>query len=314
MNKLLLVLLLIAGPALAFTQQDVVKFQPETIASQPPDNLLIPGDKIEFYTTNRGFGNFLPQVPTFDNQGKLLASWTPNSAGVKNHPTFIFLHGGHGITGLDIGSAVWAKKELGANILVLDSYWSRGVKENWVAYNNMGANMRALDAIAAGKFVISQGVDKDSIFLMGESQGGWAVLRAFTDDPFFNKYNGMFRAGIAVYPVCKTGWHDTAPDLGPYNGTVIVFTAGLDTATPISQCDKSIFTQTAFWKHYPDATHGFDIIFKGMLKDNPPDYDGECVKAMNVYNHFTVCRNNAATEDMHNKIRTMVRMLTPYYK
>lgn len=309
MNKLLLVLLLIAGPALAF---DVNDFQPQTVASAPPKELLVPTDRIEYYTTNRNLSDYLPQVTTFNGQGKLLASWTPNKSGIKNHPTFIFLHGGHGIGGSDIGSAIWARKELGANVLVLDSYWSRGKLENFKVQNEYGANMRALDAIAAGRFVLEQGVDPGSIFLMGQSQGGWAVLRTMTDDPFFNKYSGMFRAGIALYPECRTGGGSYRPQLGPYNGIVVIFTGGLDTATPVSQCDRDIFTQATFWKHYPNATHGFDAVYKGMLKENPENHDGECTHALNVYNRFAICRNNQATDDMRFKVKTMVRMLTGY--
>jgi dienelactone hydrolase len=172
--------------------------------------------------------------------------------------------------------------------------------------------MRALDAIAAGKWVLSQGVDPGSLYLMGGSQGGWTVLRTMTDTKFFNQYNRMFRAGISLYPVCLTGgkhgrWY--APNLGPYNGIVAVFTAGEDTATPISQCNRDIFTSAQLWKHYPGATHGFDIEFLGRLGQNT---DGECVRALNIYNRFAVCKNDAVTQDMRDKVRSMVVMLTPY--
>ena len=30
--------------------------------------------------------------------------------------------------------AVWLRKELKANVLILDSYWSRGRTENWLAW------------------------------------------------------------------------------------------------------------------------------------------------------------------------------------
>jgi dienelactone hydrolase len=185
--------------------------------------------------------------------------------------------------------------------------------ENWKTWNEFGANMRALDAIAAGRFVLSQGVDPGSIYLMGGSQGGWTVLRTMTSTPFFNQYNTMFRAGIAVYPNCVTGyWTSYKPPLGPYNGTVAVFTAGKDTATPIHECDREIFTQASQWKHYPQATHAFDAVFKGMLQDPPRNGDGECTQALNIYNRFAICRDNAATDDMRDRIKTLVQTLTPY--
>ena len=310
MNKLLLVLAVISTQALALTSAEIERHQPPTSASRPPAELL-GGAPIEWYTTNRNLADYLPIVTTFDGKGKLLASWTPHRNGMKNRPTFIFLHGGHGIGPIDIASAQWARKELGANVLVLDSFWSRGRIENFATWNEYGANMRALDAIAAGKFVLEQGVDPGSIYLQGESQGGWAVLRTMTSTPFFNKYNTMFKAAIALYPNCITGgWYK--PDLGPYNGPVAIFTGGRDTATPISQCDKEVLTSARLWQHYPDATHAFDAIFKGGLQDPPVDNDGQCTQALNVYNRFPICRSNAATDDMRSRVKQLVRQLTPY--
>jgi len=308
MNKLLLVLLLIAGPAWAFDPAD---FSPPTTSRTTPQTFLIPGVDASWYTTQRGLNDFLPQVTTFDGRGQLLASWTPNKKGVKNRPTFIVLHGGHGIGGQEVSNAQWARDELGANVLILDSFWSRGKLENWATWNEFGANMRALDSIAAGKFVLSQGVDPTSIYLMGESQGGWAVLRTMTDDPLLNQYNQMFRAGISLYPVCTTGGRHGryyAPALGPYKNIVVVFTAGKDTATPSSQCDSDIFTQATFWRHYPEATHAFDVPFLSRPNE---DNDGRCIRSMNVYNRYAICRDNAATQDMRNAIKIMVNTLTP---
>jgi dienelactone hydrolase len=306
-----LLLLLFCTNVYALSDREIAYAQPPIIADRPPQQLL--GDaKIEWYTTNRNLGDFLPQVTSFDGKGKLLASWTPHKNGVKNRPTFILLHGGHGVVGPDIGEAIWLRKELKANILVLDSFWSRGKIENFYTYNEYGANMRALDAIAAGKFVLSQGVDPRSIYLMGGSQGGWAVLRTMTSTPFFNQYNTMFAGGIALYPVCRTTYRD--PALGPYNRPVAIFTGELDTGTPVSQCDKETFTSATFWKHYPDATHAFNVVYKGMLQEPPQggSRHGECTRALNTYNPYPICRNDQVTDDMRNKVRTMVNILTPY--
>jgi dienelactone hydrolase len=312
MNKLLMVLALISAPALAMSDRDIEHFQPAVTQNSTPQTFLDPDRHVSWYTSRRGLAEYLPQVTSFDGRGRLLASWTPNRLGVKNRPTFILLHGGHGIGGHEVATAMWARDELAANVLVLDSFWSRGRLENWLGFTELGANMRALDAVAAGRFVIEQGADPGSVFLMGESQGGWAVLRAMTNDPFFNRYNRMFRAGIALYPVCRTGgkWgRHYAPPLGPYNNIVAVFTGGRDTATPVNECDSDVFTQTTLWQHYPNATHGFDVPF---LSSPNQDNDGRCVTAMNVYNKFAICRSNSATVDMRSKIKHMVQQLTPY--
>jgi dienelactone hydrolase len=246
-------------------------------------------------------------IPTYNNKGNLLASWTPHPQGVANRPTFVIVHGGHGLTPGDFATAVWARDQLGANTLVLDSYWSRGQSENWATYTRLGANARTLDAIAAGKWLLSQGVDPKQLFLIGGSQGGWTVLRTFTDEPFIvEQARGLYRAGFSLYPNCNSkGWRDD-PALGPYWGPVLVFTSGKDTATPPERCPTRVFKDATAWTHYPDATHGWDTSNRGA---HTPSVDGECGKALNIYNQFAVCRSDAATNDMHTKIKTFIEGL-----
>lgn len=319
MHKLLLSILFLLGLAgcasKPFEPSSINDWQPKIVNNRQPDHSLF--DPIEYYTVNRHFADFLPIVPTYNHQGNLLASWNPQPDGVKNHPTFVFVHGGHGITGSDIGEAVWARKELKANVLILDSYWSRGIKENFRTKTEYGANMRALDSIAAGRFVLSQGVDTNSIFLMGDSQGGWTVLRTMTDEQFYiDNAKPIFAAGIALYPNCQDGPGSLAPRLGPYHSPVLIFTGGKDTATPYYNCSSRVFDTARSWTNYPDATHGFDSIGKGGFKDPPVDHDGECHNAMNTAQNssspFVVCRSNSATNDMHNKVKLLVRELTNY--
>jgi hypothetical protein len=37
--------------------------------------------------------------------------------------------------------------------------------------------------------------------------------------------------------------------------------------------------------------------------------DGECGKALNIYNRFAVCRSNATTDDAHQKIKDFIQKL-----
>jgi dienelactone hydrolase len=142
---------------------------------------------------------------------------------------------------------------------------------------------------------------------MGGSQGGWTVLRTFTDEPFIvEQARGLYRAGFSLYPNCNSkGWRDD-PALGPYWGPVLVFTSGKDTATPPERCPTRVFKDAAAWTHYPDATHGWDTSNRGA---HTPSVDGECGKALNIYNQFAVCRSDAATNDMHTKIKTFIEGL-----
>ena len=294
----------LAGCAgIPLTTADIDYFQPPIVVTVAPER---PITNYSLYnnTVKVNLAPMRPIIPTFNNKGNLLASWTPHPQGVANRPTFVIVHGGHGLIPGDFATAVWARDQLGANTLVLDSYWSRGQNENWVTYTRLGANARTLDAIAAGKWLLSQGVDPKQLFLMGGSQGGWTVLRTFTNEPFIvEQARGLYRAGFSLYPVCNSkGWRED-PALGPYWGPVLVFTAGKDTATPPGRCPTRVFSDATAWTHYPDATHGWDSSNRGA---HTPSVDGECGKALNVLNHFAVCRSDAATNDMHTKIKTFI--------
>lgn len=300
----LLALLVLAGCArVPLTTTDVDYFQPPIVATVAPER---PITNYSLYnnTVKVNLAPMRPIIPTYNNKGNLLASWTPHPQGVANRPTFVIVHGGHGLVPGDFATAVWARDQLGANTLVLDSFWSRGQNENWVTYTRLGANARTLDAIATGKWLLRQGVDPKQLFLMGGSQGGWTVLRTFTNEPFIvEQARGLYRAGFSLYPVCNSkGWRDD-PALGPYWGPVLVFTAGKDTATPPERCPTRVFKDATAWTHYPDATHGWDTSNRGA---HTPSVDGECGKALNVLNHFAVCRSDAATNDMHTKIKTFI--------
>jgi dienelactone hydrolase len=291
-----------------FSNADVEYFQPPIVTTKAPER-PITNFSLFNNTTKVNLAPMRPIVPTFNGKGNLLASWTPHPDGVKNRPTFVIVHGGHGLTPGDFATALWARKDLGANTLVLDSYWSRGRDENWVTYTPLGANARMLDAIATGRWLVSQGVDPNQLFLMGGSQGGWAVLRTFTDEPFMREHaKGLYRAGFSLYPVCNSkGWKED-PTLGPYWGPVLVFTAGKDTATPPERCPTRVFKDATSWTHYPEATHGWDTSNRGA---HTPSVDGECGKALNVYNRFAVCRSDSVTRDMHERIKGFVKSLQP---
>lgn len=164
------------------------------------------------------------------------------------------MHGGHGQAPTNLASAVWLRNTFESNVLVLDSYWSRGQNENWATRTRFGANMRVLDVIAAGQWLRDvHGTDPSQTFVWGDSRGGWTVLRAFTEDAFIKKHMGyLYLGGIAAYPNCFSHGTPDAPTLSPYFAPVIVFTGGKDSATPIGECPRQVMQSAASWVHYPD--------------------------------------------------------------
>jgi len=79
-----------------------------------------------------GLESFQPLIPDWANKktGYLLASWNPVFNGKRN-PTVVLQHGGVGGPGpTEWGHGAWFKRQ-GYNVLVLDSFWSRGFIANW---------------------------------------------------------------------------------------------------------------------------------------------------------------------------------------
>lgn len=296
---------------------DVQKFQPPIVNQSAP--VQQHSWSITDSVRAARVAGFSAIVPSYNGKGNLIASWNPRGGHVADRPTFIIMHGGHGLSPANFANAEWLIRELDANVLLLDSYWSRGKTENWTGWTQMGANMRLLDAVAAARFTRAQGADPNKTFLVGDSQGGWTVLRTFTaGHSLEQEVRSLYQGGISLYPNCyaKEGWFGTAPNgstdrefappLGPYSMPVIVFTGSNDDATPIRQCnvDKALKSATA-WHHYEGATHAWDAPFGGIGSKHP--IDGKCTKADNIYNHFPVCRSNQYTDHMRQEIVKFVQ-------
>ena len=168
----------VAGCAAPFTAADVPLAQPPIVVDRAPERPLKGSYSLYNNTRKVGLAALQPLVPAYAGAGRLLASWNPHPRGVAGRPTFVVVHGGHGLVPTNFATALWLRDALGANVMVLDSYWSRGREENWATWTAFGANMRALDAIAAARWLRdTAAVDPARIFLYGDSQGGWTVLR-----------------------------------------------------------------------------------------------------------------------------------------
>ncbi|MBM3509053.1 MAG: dienelactone hydrolase [Alphaproteobacteria bacterium] len=248
----------LTGCSTDFTAADTAYFQPPITATSAPTRPLRESWSLHNNTRRVGLSEMRPMIPAFNGQGALLASWNPYSGGASGRPSFIVIHGGHGLVPTNFATALWLRDTFGANVLLLDSYWSRGREENWATGTRYGVNMRVLDVIAAGRWLRdSAGADPQQSFLVGDSQGGWTVLRSFTTEAFFQReLSGLLRAGVALYPNCRADGTAHYPRLGPYAGPVLIFTGGRDSATPITQCAPATLTAATDWIHFPDATHG----------------------------------------------------------
>lgn len=307
----------------SLSQETIDFWQPDT-----NESFQIPERPYDIYNYERqlkfsGVNHFKRSFSTYNNKGTLFSSWNPVVKTNKRTPTVIIVHGGHGINPIDFQSAKWFKDVVGANVLILDSFWSRGQVENHYSTNQLGVNTRVLDVLAAVRWLEKQPeVDPKLIYVYGGSQGGWTGLRVMTDDPFITKEaKGKIRAAFSVYPFCREApkyggvgrmHHDTnldvtpwfAPNLGPYHGNIYVFTGGLDTATSINFCNRSVFTEATSWTHYENDTHAWDLPTGNNYGE--PQIDGKCARAKNPTNQFNQCRNNKVTEEVRQKIKSVI--------
>ncbi len=290
----------------ALTQEEIAHFQPAIVSEVAPARPLNGRYELGQYTKGIGISPFQSQIPSFRGHGNLIASWNP-SGNPQQKITFVVLHGGFGIVPADMSRALWLKKSFDANVLILDSFWSRGKNENWKTATQFGVNMRMLDVIAAGRWLVeNKNINPQKLFLIGGSQGGWTVLRSFTNDPWIvRNMQPLYAGGISLWPNCKADGSSIRPSLGPYFKNIIVFTGGQDTGTPISECNLNVFRNAGKWVHYPDATHGWD--HANPLRDTR---NGDCNTAANPYRPYSVCRNDTATRDTYKNIEQYVRRTT----
>lgn len=266
-------------------------------------------------TQMRGLGEIKPLVPAFDGQGLLMASWSRSTN--PDAPTFVIAHGGGGIGGMLLVMGEDLVTSLNANVLILDSIWSRGRKTNGgdsiqQSGRTLSSNARMFDLAAAGRWLSSQGVKPEKTFAIGESQGGWGVLRAFTDDPgIISLIKPYFAGGIALYPVCEEpGTKHTEANnfvfhrLGPYHSPVLLITGGRDTLTNISYCSDKTLKSASRWLHWEDVTHAFNIDTHGLFVAS---VDGTCKTMVNGFGSHQFCFNQRRTNEMMDEIRHFVK-------
>ncbi len=304
-TSLLIVLLAACAPMQQLlSSEDYGRENTVIRTQQVPD-----ADRWQRATKRWGLNEIQPLIPAFDGNGLLMASWTPST--VPNAPTFVIAHGGGGIGGMLLIMGAELKTQMNANILILDSLWSRGRITNGgdsIARSGktLSSNVRMFDLAAAGRWLAQQGVNPNKTFAIGESQGGWGVLRAFTSEPTITHLIKPHYAGaVALYPQCERlepnvfVYHP----LGPYHSRVLIITGGLDTLTPVSYCSKLTLRSAEKWLHWEDATHAFNIASRGLF-EKPTN--GECQVIKNATGHHRFCYNDRRTQQMMGEIASFI--------
>ena len=257
-----------------------------------------------------GLGPMLPQIQSYEGEGRLLASWSPMTNS-RTAPTFVILHGGGSVFPMHLQIAKDLQREFNANILILDSHWSRGRRGNTGAEarnyrERLTATNRVYDLIAAGKWLQVKGLEPRRIFIIGESQGGYVAMRALTmNSAFTEELEPLFAGAIALWPACHW-WeedHSFANPAGPYTKPVIIFSGGQDFGSPIEHCQRQAM-ESAHHIHWTEATHAWMITTHGPFL---PRQDGNCDAKTYVRNYpIDMCYSEVRTRQTFEEIKKFI--------
>jgi dienelactone hydrolase len=259
-----------------------------------------------------GYANYMQlnpmksQVPSYDGKGLLAVSWNP-SPDAFNNPTYVIMHGGHGV-----GRGMWIKakelrKRYNANVLLLDSFKARGLPNNWHRGAKADAIVRTFDVIAIGKWLKVQGTDPKKTYMMGGSQGGWTTLKAMSAEPTqIAEVKPLYAGGVAYYPVCDN--YNREGNLRPeqrfislaekgFWGPVLLLTGKKDFATRIEDCQQTVVKHATKHVSFERGTHGWEIRWR---ENGEMNKDGSCRWSGN--RNFKTCYDEDHTEKMYVEI------------
>lgn len=206
-------------------------------------------DKIEFVAST-----------PYNNEPVTLRAELYRPAGSGPYPAVVLMHGCGGMQS-SVRAAMHRHAEYLVNhgfvTLSLDSFGPRKNADGWVCetFDRLMAarRYRTADALDALGYLQSLDyVDHDSIFQMGQSNGGSVAIRlAQLDEP-------AFRATAAYYPWCGT--FNRFGNNAKLNSPLIVMAGAADDWTPPGQCQTVQSTGAEYSVVvYPDAVHSFDL-------------------------------------------------------
>ncbi|MGX1164485.1 dienelactone hydrolase [Bradyrhizobium sp. USDA 372] len=182
-------------------------------------------------------------------------------------PVVIMLHPCSGLAPAPLASLQAHSRELlasGFATLILDSYGPRNLGNNKACGSQPLGFVRISDASNA--MTVLQGlakIDKDNIFLLGQSDGASAAILSAR----VGGSKGRFRAVAAYYPGCERLLGVGVTFLSP----TIIFVGEKDTWTPPTDCIKARHSGIDTGAElqvisYPNAHHSFDQPRSAPLK------------------------------------------------
>lgn len=209
----------------------------------------------------------IPASKPFTAGSVSLAAEVVRPEGKGPFPAVVFMHGCGGWQSAVRHSLRQHAKYLRDNgfaVLSLDSFGPRGNAGGTVCASfkhlREARNYRTYDAFDALRYLQAQDfVDPDSIFLVGQSNGGSVAINAAEADAAakYNRGGAAFRAVAAYYPWCGT-LGTTRMSLG---SPLLIFGGGRDDWVPPDECRRFRATGAKLEVTiYPSAAHSFDLL------------------------------------------------------
>ena len=169
----------------------------------------------------------------------------------------VLVHGSGGWSDHREGHYGRALKAAGYSALAIDSFGPRGISETVDDQSRISATQMTVDAFAARRFLIEQGVPASRIALMGFSKGGSVALYA-ADRNFLPQVADRFAATIPFYPGCNVRPRTPKPA-----ATVFMALAEKDDYTGVKPCEALAQEYEKAGgkidvKIYSGASHAFD--------------------------------------------------------
>jgi dienelactone hydrolase len=192
-----------------------------------------------------------------------LVGYMARPPGPGPFPAVVLVHGCGGFHSTMIS---WADRlsRFGYVALAVDSFGPRGLDDDC---NGAGIAYQLGDSYAALEYLVAKPFVRAShVAVMGLSQGGWSVLMAVEKGGIEQRSPQKFRAGIAIYPVCRFS-------TGLTSVPVLVLIGDADDWTPSADCEAMVAGRTELGSPrppgqrsqielvvYPGAHHGFDLL------------------------------------------------------
>lgn len=192
-----------------------------------------------------------------------LAGWLYTPGRADPAPAVVLMHGCAGLTpavreGLEAHATFLVEHGIAA--LILDSFGPRGLGGGQVctSFAKLGAASwyRVADAFNALAFLRGRnGIDHDSVFLLGQSNGGTVVLNAARERGVRQTgATDRFAGAIAFYPYCAGIEDPVIP--------ILILIGSDDDWTPAASCEVAgEFDPSGLIEvvTYPGAVHSFDL-------------------------------------------------------